>query len=144
MLNQMKNHISEFSDFHFSSYDRFCSNIHRKLPILSTKMTISQKLKIAKIRKLSFHSFQPCKFDQFWKNFFFAQEFIQSAEKNWWGLGPTGATSLTPRALGFRNLALLVSVNDIFAKYLPDFFEKKNSKVVKFSRKMCNALKIIC
>ena len=46
--------IFNFSDFYFSSYGRFCTKIHRILPILSTKMTISQKLKIAKKWKLIF------------------------------------------------------------------------------------------
>ena len=37
-----KNHIADFSDFHFSVMVK----IHRKLTILSTKIIISQKLKI--------------------------------------------------------------------------------------------------
>ena len=36
----------------------FVLEIHRKLSIFSTKMTISHKIKIAKIGKLMFHSFQ--------------------------------------------------------------------------------------
>ena len=45
--------------FHFLSYSRFCTqNSSKNWPILSTKMTISQKLKIANIRKLVYHSLQ--------------------------------------------------------------------------------------
>ena len=60
-----KNHIADFSDFHFSVMVK----IHRKLTILSTKIIISQKLKIW---KLIFHSCQhishlSCKFVQFWR-----------------------------------------------------------------------------
>ena len=63
--SEKKNHIADFSDFHFSVMVK----IHRKLTILSTKMIIFEKLKIW---KWIFHSCQhisdlSCKFFQFWK-----------------------------------------------------------------------------
>ena len=69
VLNQMKNKFSDFFDFYFSSYGRFCT---QKLVnfqwILSTKSTITRKLKID---KLIFHLIQhcahpSCKYGHFW------------------------------------------------------------------------------
>ena len=59
-----------FQIFIFRVMVDFVFKINRKMPILSIKMTVSQKLKIINIWKLIFHSVQhipqlPCKFDHF-------------------------------------------------------------------------------
>ena len=59
MCNEQKRMKNQFSDFIFWVIVDFVHKIHRKnWPILSTKMTISQKLKIANIRKSVYHSLQ--------------------------------------------------------------------------------------
>ena len=59
MRNELKRTKNQFSDEYFLSYNRFCTQNSLKIwLILSTKMTISQKLKIAKIWKFIFHSHQ--------------------------------------------------------------------------------------
>ena len=62
LMNRKKNQISDFSQFHFSSYGHFCTLIFDEF------FTITLKLKI---RKLFFHSIQhisylPWKWDQNW------------------------------------------------------------------------------
>ena len=62
VLNQIKHQFSDFSNFHFSSYRENSSKIG---VVLSTKMTITWKIKIG---KLIFHLFKhiphlSCKFE---------------------------------------------------------------------------------
>ena len=111
----------------------------------STKMTISQKLKIAKIWKLILHLFQHIphllyKFDHFWKKNV-VHEFIKSAKIKMVG-GFAFPPELHPwslHALGLRTLVSLVSVNGKFRKKSLQLFDSHAlkshffSEVVKFT-----------
>ena len=58
MRNELKRMKNQFSDFYILSYGRFCTQKSSKnVLILSTKTTISQKIKIATIGKLIFDFF---------------------------------------------------------------------------------------
>ena len=57
--NEWKIHFPNFPIFIFLSYSRFCTqNPPKNGPIMSTRATISQKIKIARNGKLFFHRFQ--------------------------------------------------------------------------------------
>ena len=82
-----------------------CSILYSKFieiwSILSTKTSISEKIKIAKIGKLIVHSslhilHLTCKFGHFWNNFFF-KRFIRSAKLFFFfSTPPSEAASLDP------------------------------------------------
>ena len=114
-LNRKKNHIS---DFYFRVMVDFLLKFHRKLPTLTTKMTITQKLKIA------------CKFDHFWKKIqlFWKKKMF---EKN-----PFSLKKL-------RTLASLLSVWIRFAKICFRFFWSKKNQQKRDQWKMRIALKMI-
>ena len=95
--------------------------IHRKLLILSTKITVSQNIKIANIWKMIFHSFQhilylSCKFDHLWKKKHFYMN-LSMSERCCLPHPPPSLRLWTPHALGLRTVVSLVSVNGIFQSF---------------------------
>ena len=119
-------------NIHYTVFMLFVNNIHTYIwnwctyafyiLMRTTKSTMSQKTKIAKIRKLIFNSFQyipnfSCKYDHFWNFYtiFIEKHFIHLTKKHyWWGFGPPhpppGMRSLAPHAFGLGTLVSLVSV----------------------------------
>ena len=95
--------------------------IHRKSTIFSTKMTITQKIKIEKIWNMVLHLFKQiphlsCKFEQFWKKKICPWKYpdVKMYFLSWCGLLPTLRV--------FFFLLLLFIENWPFSKYGRCFF----------------------
>ena len=94
--------------FYFLSSGRFCTKKSLKnWPILSTRTTISQKLKM---EKLIFYSFRhiphlSCKYKHFWK---FEKHFVHLAKKKLVGglHPPTGAAPMDPACFWIEDPSL--------------------------------------